>query len=558
MERNKIINKTGLSKLLYSDNSEDKHRNYLNINLLRYLKNYLLQSMTPIERGCINLYHLENYLIERALDPSTEENYKNGEELISNTLDYLRTKPFYWIINTEVYMGIVSKGDNYNEDDGYVNKDLIAIYNYVYGGKIKQNNSDMIVDSTTDPEFDLANLFGQNVEEYYTDPYYIEFVEFLSSPDYLAIDPAKRMLFDSTVVPLLYNYLRQKYCVTEQVRLIKLQNLILFLSYVGYNQDIESIWTPPAKAESIEPISNTKKYNLRLSKLNEDELDEMYLQKQIKIIELQDKLNQVKQVDVIKDFLGYLKTNKKREEIVKGENGHDVKTEAQMAVYIFAYNLLQNIFLICESYINDTTVNTYEEPKVSDLFNFFNTFKLTKSLYRHTLDANDITKVKNYYIKLIEGKINYEGCINLLNGYQKFNKTQIILQEGQFERQFGCNITAEEKLNKLTTDYIDNYYDTVENRNKRVYQTENAGMNWTEEDVKKFHEGLRLYGHCQLANNKIAKFMGTHIHVSHVKLFRSRISKEKQKVKKMEKEVLMKEMKKKKNWKVATFENPVL
>ena len=36
--------------------------------------------MTEKERGCINLYHLENYLIEQALDPSTEYNYKDFED----------------------------------------------------------------------------------------------------------------------------------------------------------------------------------------------------------------------------------------------------------------------------------------------------------------------------------------------------------------------------------------------------------------------------------------------------------------------------------------------
>ena len=81
MQRNKIVNKEGLKKLLYSDNAEEKQRNYLNINLLRYLKQYLIESMTEKERGCIHLYHLENYLIERALDPTTEEIYK-GIELL--------------------------------------------------------------------------------------------------------------------------------------------------------------------------------------------------------------------------------------------------------------------------------------------------------------------------------------------------------------------------------------------------------------------------------------------------------------------------------------------
>jgi hypothetical protein len=75
MEINKF-SKESFKKLLYSDNSDDSQRVYLNINLLRKLKKILLENMTEKEKGCINLYHLENYLIERALDPMTEEIFR--------------------------------------------------------------------------------------------------------------------------------------------------------------------------------------------------------------------------------------------------------------------------------------------------------------------------------------------------------------------------------------------------------------------------------------------------------------------------------------------------
>jgi hypothetical protein len=75
MER-KINEKELLKKILYSDNVEGGVGTYLNINLLRKLKNLIVSNMTDKERGCINLYHLENYLIERALDSTTEELYQ--------------------------------------------------------------------------------------------------------------------------------------------------------------------------------------------------------------------------------------------------------------------------------------------------------------------------------------------------------------------------------------------------------------------------------------------------------------------------------------------------
>ncbi len=65
-----------LKKLLYSDHPEERQGTYLNINLLRQTKDFLFGKLTEKEKGCINLYHLENYLIESSLDPSTEELYK--------------------------------------------------------------------------------------------------------------------------------------------------------------------------------------------------------------------------------------------------------------------------------------------------------------------------------------------------------------------------------------------------------------------------------------------------------------------------------------------------
>jgi hypothetical protein len=65
-----------LKRLLYSDHMEDRQGTYLNVNLLRHFKDYLFDKLTNKEKGCINLYHLENYLIERSLDSSTEELYK--------------------------------------------------------------------------------------------------------------------------------------------------------------------------------------------------------------------------------------------------------------------------------------------------------------------------------------------------------------------------------------------------------------------------------------------------------------------------------------------------
>jgi hypothetical protein len=66
--------KSCLSKLLYV-NPEDRQRIFLNVNLLRNLKLYIIDSLTIIEKGCINSYNLENYLIELTFDADIEEKY---------------------------------------------------------------------------------------------------------------------------------------------------------------------------------------------------------------------------------------------------------------------------------------------------------------------------------------------------------------------------------------------------------------------------------------------------------------------------------------------------
>ncbi len=104
MYRQRSINKEGLTKLLYSDHADEKQRNYLNINLLRYLKDYLFNSLSEKERGCIHLYHLENYLIEQALDPTTEESYK-GIIYLNQTVKNL-LKILYPILDPNLTSGL--------------------------------------------------------------------------------------------------------------------------------------------------------------------------------------------------------------------------------------------------------------------------------------------------------------------------------------------------------------------------------------------------------------------------------------------------------------------
>ena len=73
--------KKSLSKLLYV-NPEDRQRIFLNVNLLRNLKIYLLDSLTVLEKGSINEYNLENFLIDLCFDPEIEEKYPSKELIL--------------------------------------------------------------------------------------------------------------------------------------------------------------------------------------------------------------------------------------------------------------------------------------------------------------------------------------------------------------------------------------------------------------------------------------------------------------------------------------------
>ena len=66
------MEKESLSKLLYV-NPEDRQRIFLNVNLLRKLKQFILESLDSIEKGSINEYNLENYLIDQCMDPENDD-----------------------------------------------------------------------------------------------------------------------------------------------------------------------------------------------------------------------------------------------------------------------------------------------------------------------------------------------------------------------------------------------------------------------------------------------------------------------------------------------------
>jgi hypothetical protein len=275
---------------------------------------------------------------------------------------------------------------------------------------------------------------------------------------------------------------------------------------------------------------------------------------------------------------------------------------------IYAYTQLNNIFEIFEEYLqfkineknsihvideseyslnNRTNINhnyisnksTHFEQQnfvtlkqFENFRNLFRIFKELKTLPSINLLNEEKSKSKDFayfYCVTVEKIRNYEGCLQLMNEYKSFIDNNKIYLENQanaishnkshkisdynFHKCFGTNLN-EHDLNEMAREYVDGYYENQETKSKRVYKTENAGLNWTKEDIEKFNEGMKRFGHMQLANIKIAKFMGTHIEPSHVKLFRGRISREKRMKRKFEKIEKITEMKKKRNLKWKVYE----
>lgn len=83
----------------------------------------------------------------------------------------------------------------------------------------------------------------------------------------------------------------------------------------------------------------------------------------------------------------------------------------------------------------------------------------------------------------------------------------------------------EAALNRLSEQLLA-YFNSPEQVKLRSYRYFNEERpQWTKEDYKKFEEAMDLYNNDQLANKKIAKFMGRHIDANHVRYERAKRNK---------------------------------
>jgi hypothetical protein len=213
-----------------------------------------------------------------------------------------------------------------------------------------------------------------------------------------------------------------------------------------------------------------------------------------------------------------------------------------------SYYILHNILRICSKYLekNSSNEKLFESNKnnLDGMKYLFEIYIKLKNIYRQDLSEEEIVKFLDYFFYFTEKQNNYFGCLKILENIQ-------INLKRDDNKQF---YVPEKKINSVCKNYINNYFESEDSKYKRKYKYENAGFNWTEEDLQRFHEGMKLYGNCQLANIKIAKFMGDHIEASHVKLFRGKIIKEKRQEQKNLKQAKISEMKRNRTlkWKPMT------
>jgi len=190
-----------------------------------------------------------------------------------------------------------------------------------------------------------------------------------------------------------------------------------------------------------------------------------------------------------------------------------------------------------------------------------------KQIYLDEITNDKIDGFIHFYYVAIENSGNFKEYSEYILKYQNFFDSRISkikekLQRSKTEKnlvieQFGNNID-EQYYNNLAIEYNDKYYYHESSKLDRIYKLENLALNWTEKDFKKFYEGLEKYKSHQLANRKIATYMGPHIQSSHVKFYRGRILKQEKDKRKNDKNVKIKEMRKfKRNsqWKINVKKN---
>ena len=448
-----------------------------------------------------------------------------------------------------------------------INKELIAIYNYITINDCKT------IKNTDNIRNDEKNKFKMNDDSLTKDNDYLDVLNLIDRHDYFQLDCTYRILFKIELLPLIFKFLIDKNQSTllefskkktlYNDFILRLQNCIMFFSYVNLNNNHEINELFNHQNDDIIDIINnrSKKFRLRDSKFKNINLEDLYMSKIQKLIDIRNKIDKVKSMTEMKNFIFYIKKEGYTGDILEGEN-ENINSENKMNSILYANIMLYNVIRICDTYLahsqiivkNKEDFNTFK-LQFKDTRFFINVYKNIKNLYinlNQDVSGEKIIKdIVEFYNIIIEKKDNYLGSVELIRKYADYS-SNVNNKEKINECQFFGSKLNEKKLCIIEKEYINNYYEHSSIKNERVYKIENMALEWSEDDYKKFFEGFKRYRTHQLSNNKIAKFMGSHIEVNHVRYFKNKILVEERKKTKEEKQIKIKEMRKKKNihWKI--------
>lgn len=487
-------------------------------NSLRCLKKELLKKLNSLEKGSLNHYVLESYLLDQYPPCSDYDTIINNEEELETTIKkilfIIRDDPKFWFENSEIYMNIIKKSRDITKTE-FTSKALYSIYNYIH----------------------LNPLYHMGIEEEkFNEDIEVEINEEESNK--IPLEEHVHYCFDFNVLRLLANYLLKDKSNTSSLDKIKVQNMLM---YFVLSNNIEKT----TKSFELNKIIGGKKYTLRKASKNDEDQE---IKQQVKMIEYQDKIEELKKQKNVSDFMSWSNlitispyekgTNNSRFQkvgIQKEILSYTDKLPFVLKVYIILNNiLLIGLLYVSELFKNNTTTNlVFERENAQNLLN-----SIQNEIY--TEDSIQIKQLYQYYIFCFEN--------------DQITKTEnsILIRLGQKKYKREENKETLKLIEKACNSYINDYYNRDDVITYRKYYEEFAGFDWTEEDLQRFQKGCEMYNNASLPNQKIAKYMGKHIFPSHVKALRSKIMKALREEKRERRFHAIKNMMKKRNkkWKV--------
>lgn len=572
-----------------------------NINSLRKVKQKIMSLLTPVELGCINIYAVENYLILQfhTLLSSTYDDSEYIDSLNPVTiLEQIRNDPHFWIEETEIHMKLKNKLINNNHshlsnDNDFIfqenahkhieptNKSLYSIYNYIYLNNCSKNEDDdnnkihnvnkyeCIVD-LRDSDDECSLMFENKQEK-------VKLIEKLMNLDDISMCSS---LFNFDLIRNVYIFTinnwesSQNEVKLTQMHKQQLQNFIIYFTVLITTKKFNSNSNQNDDDCSINIntlLKSRKKYQLRGTKKPNNNLytkEEEEINEQVKLFENIEKIKTLQQSPLIESFMNQFHLTY----ITPYELANNSK-QKQFPTYL--------LFITEDSFENnsiptqDLVSLSTNIPIIIKAYTILNNLLLLSKYFTQNIN-NSILPMETYEIEeqLINSVISLQKTvltdhnapeIQILCKYYLNNKDK---QNNEYDDKTINNINnvirnrmnnKKDYVDSVCDNYLNNYYNREDVKALRMYHEENAGFNWTKDDIEKFKEGFEKYKKSYLPNNKITQFMGGHICQTHVKAMRLKLLKKQSKEKKSQKMKKIKSIpnKRRRIWKKIDKDNTI-